>query len=134
MSDKKVVLKLLWNNLKLLKEKGISPDQTFDFLNENEMVTYLFNEETRYVELLLLSLDMQPLEMIQQLNPNFVSLYQNFFVQDNETKEDKMSKGMKDEKQMVESKKVESKKVESKKVESKKEVVLEEDDNEEDND
>ena len=83
MSDKKkMILKLLWNNLKLLKEKGKSPDQTFDFLNENDMVKYLFNEETRYVELLLLSLDMQPIEMIEKLNQKFVSLYKNFFEQE----------------------------------------------------
>ena len=131
MSDKKVVLKLLWNNLKLLKEKGISPDQTFDFLNEDEMVTYLFNEESRYVELLLLSLEMQPLEMIQQLNPNFVSLYQKFFVKDKIDEEVKVPV-VKMETKKMETKKMETKKMETKKVESKKEVVIEEDDNVED--
>ena len=40
-----------------------------DFLNENDMVTYLFNEETRYIELLLLSLEIQSLDMIKQLDP-----------------------------------------------------------------
>ena len=108
MSDKQVVLKLLWNNLKLLKEKGKSPDQTFDFLNENDMVTYLFNEEPRYVELLLLSLEMQPLEMIEKLNPNFTTLYNSFY----------------EHKENV------TKKASVKKESIKKEVVLEEEENE----
>lgn len=90
MSDKLVVLKLLWSNLKYLKEKKQSPDQTFDFLNEDNMVKYLFNEDERYIELLLLSLEMQPLDVLQKLNPEFVSLWSNFWSQTKQVVEAKV--------------------------------------------
>jgi hypothetical protein len=113
MSDKLVVLKLLWSNLKYLKEKGQSPDQTFDFLNEDSMVKYLFNEDQRYIELLLLTLEMQSVETLQKLNPEFVKMWSGFW-------SDKVQK--------MESKAVESKTVESKKVvDEKVEVEIEED-------
>ena len=125
MSDKIIVLKLLWNNLKFMKEKGQSPDATFDFLNEDEMVKYLFNEDQRYIELLLLSLEMQPIENIERLNPEFVSMYLNFFNSTQEKVEKKIEKVDKVEK--VEKKVDKVEKVEKKveKVEKKVEKVEE---------
>ena len=58
MPDRFAVLKLLWNNLQYMKEKGESPDSTYDFLGANDLVTFLFNEDERYVKLLMLTLEM----------------------------------------------------------------------------
>lgn len=79
MSNKLSVLKLLWSNLKYMKLNGKSPDQTFDFLNEDDMIKYLFNEDERYVELLILSLETQPLKMLETLNPKFVKYWLSFW-------------------------------------------------------
>lgn len=113
MSDKLVVLKLLWNNLKFMKEKDMSPDLTFDFLNEDEMVKYLFNEDQRYIELLLLSLEMQPIENIERLNPEFVSMFLNFFNREEKVQEKKVEKVEKKVSKVVKEKveKVETNKV-----------------------
>ena len=86
MSDKLVVLKLLWSNLKFLKANGQSPDQTFDFLNEDKMVKYLFNEDQRYIELLLLTLEMQSVDTLEKLNPEFVKMWSGFWNVKSETK------------------------------------------------
>ena len=130
MSDKLVVLKLLWNNLKFMKEKDMSPDLTFDFLNEDEMVKYLFNEDQRYIELLLLSLEMQTIENIERLNPEFVSMFLNFFNREEKVQEKVEKKVEKKVTKVAKAEKVVKVQVKEDKVETNK-VVLMEDEKEE---
>jgi len=79
MPDRFAVLKLLWNNLQYMKEKGESPDSTYDFLGANDLVTFLFNEDERYVKLLMLTLEMGRWSEVETLDPRFMGLYDGFF-------------------------------------------------------
>lgn len=79
MPDRFAVLKLLWNNLQYMKEKGESPDSTYDFLGANDLVTFLFNEDERYVKLLMLTLEMGRWSEVETLDPKFMGLYDGFF-------------------------------------------------------
>ena len=79
MPDRFAVLKLLWNNLQYMKENGESPDSTYDFLGANDLVTFLFNEDERYVKLLMLTLEMDRWSEVETLDPRFMGLYDGFF-------------------------------------------------------
>ena len=79
MPDRFAVLKLLWNNLQYMKEKGESPDSTYDFLEADDLVTFLFNEDERYVKLLMLTLEMGRWSEVETLDPRFMGLYDGFF-------------------------------------------------------
>ena len=88
MPNKLTVLKLLWNNLLLLKENNTSPDSTFDFLNEDEMIKFLFNEDERYVKLLFLTLESGKLDQVRNLDPEFSKLFTSFYTTSSTKNED----------------------------------------------
>lgn len=127
MSTKLVILKLLWSNLKYLKEHNESPDNRFDFLKENEMVHYLFNEDSRYIELLMMSLDIQPLDILEKLNPTFVSMYKNFFESETMEANSKVEHNEKTVKKNSKKEKHEEKEVKKEEVNETKSVHVEED-------
>lgn len=86
MPNKLTVLKLLWNNLLALKEENKSPDSTYDFLNEDEMITFLFNEDERYIKLLFLTLESGRLDQVKDLDHKFSNLFENFYSKNETTK------------------------------------------------
>ena len=107
MSGKLDVLKLLWLNIKTMKQNNIEMDDRFNFLNESEMVSYLHGEEEKWIELLLLSVENQPLNILERINPVFVELYNNFYSTDSKkknltTKTDKVKDTFHKHKQVVE--------------------------------
>lgn len=79
------MLKLLWLNLKLLKDKGQELNTTFDFLGEDKMVNYLFNVDSKLMEMLFLTLNLTGVNDIADLPgeitsimPEFVDIYGEF--------------------------------------------------------